>query len=115
MDDLGNKDYIIFAKMKGISKTRLFFMYELRSVLVMVLEKLPLQIIVSVSASVLIESLYSVPGIGNLLVTSIKMMDNNLVQALILLISICGVILYFISDMLMLIINPRIKINGDFR
>lgn len=62
-----------------------------------------------ITGSIYIESLYSIPGMGGLLVDAIQRQDNPVVQALVLLFSSLGIIGLFLGDVAMALVDPRIK------
>lgn len=112
MVDEENKDYVKFATSKGIKKKTLIRTHILRNALVPLAQYIPVQILLTISGSLIIESLYSIPGMGGLLVDAIKEMDNNLVQILVMIFSILGVVGVFLGDLLMALIDPRIKFTS---
>ena len=65
----------------------------------------------TISGSLVIESLYSIPGMGGLLVEAIQEMDNSLVQVLVILYSALGVLGVFLGDILMVLLDPRIRLT----
>ena len=71
----------------------------------------PLQMLLTISGSLVIESLYSIPGMGGLLVEAIQEMDNSLVQVLVILYSTLGVLGVFLGDILMVFLDPRIRLT----
>ena len=68
-------------------------------------------ILFTIAGSIYIESLYSIPGMGGLLVDVIQRQDNSLVQALVLIYSSIGIIGLFLGDILMAIFDPRINLQ----
>jgi oligopeptide transport system permease protein len=70
---------------------------------------LPASILYTIAGSIYIESLYSIPGMGGLLVDTIQRQDNPIVQALVLIFSSIGIIGLFLGDVLMAVFDPRIK------
>ena len=66
--------------------------------------------LLTISGSLVIESLYSIPGMGGLLVEAIQEMDNSLVQVLVILYSALGVLGVFLGDILMVLLDPRIRL-----
>ena len=62
----------------------------------------------AVAGSIYIESLYSVPGMGGLLVNVIQRQDNTMVQALVLIYSAIGIVGLLLGDLLMCALDPRI-------
>ena len=76
-------------------------------------QNLPASILFTISGSLYIESLYSIPGTGGLLVNAIKVQDNNLVQALVLMYAVISVIGMLLGDILMAVCDPRIKLYSE--
>ena len=105
-----NKDYVKFARAKGNTEGRITFGHMLRNALVPMAQNLPASILLTISGSIYIESLYSIPGMGNLLLSAITRQDNPLVQALVLIYSSLGIFGLLLGDLLMVICDPRIKL-----
>lgn len=110
MVDEENKDYVKFAVSKGLPWKRVMRGHVLRNALVPLVQYFPQQILLTIAGSLLIESIYSIPGMGGLLVSAIRQQDNPLVQALVLLYSVLGVVGVFLGDLLMVLVDPRIKL-----
>ncbi len=113
MVDEENRDYVKFATSKGLSKKRVMRSHVLRNALVPLVQYFPQQILLTIAGSLLIESIYSIPGMGGLLVNAIRQQDNPLVQALVLLYAVLGVLGVFLGDLLMVFVDPRIKLEGS--
>ncbi len=111
MVDEINKDYIKLARAKGMSNKAVMMKHVLRNAFVPMAQYLPASVLFTISGSIYIESLYSIPGMGGLLVDAIQRQDNTLVQALVLIFSTLGIIGLFLGDVLMAIIDPRIKLE----
>ena len=111
MVDETNKDYVKLATAKGLSGNRVFFTHVFRNAFVPLIQYLPTSFLNTVIGSIYIESLYSVPGMGGLLVQVIKKSDNTMVQGIVLLYATVGVIGLLLGDILMTIIDPRISLN----
>ena len=109
VDEL-NKDYIRLAKAKGLSSATIMVKHVLRNAFVPMAQYLPASVLFTISGSIYIESLYSIPGMGGLLVDAISRQDNTLVQALVLIFSSLGIIGLFLGDLAMAIVDPRIKL-----
>jgi oligopeptide transport system permease protein len=108
VDEL-NKDYIKLARAKGLSNKVIMVKHVLRNAFVPMAQYLPASILYTIAGSIYIESLYSIPGMGGLLVDTIQRQDNPIVQALVLIFSSVGIIGLFLGDVLMAIFDPRIK------
>jgi oligopeptide transport system permease protein len=110
VDEL-NKDYIKLARAKGMSNKEIMTKHVLRNAFVPMAQYLPASILYTIAGSIYIESLYSIPGMGGLLVDTIQRQDNTIVQALVLIYSSLGIISLFLGDILMAIFDPRIKLD----
>jgi len=110
VDEL-NKDYVKLARAKGLKNSRIMISHVLRNAFVPMIQYLPSAILYTIAGSIYIESLYSIPGMGGLLVDVIQRQDNTLVQALVLIYSSIGIFGLFIGDILMAILDPRIKLQ----
>jgi oligopeptide transport system permease protein len=108
VDEL-NKDYIKLARAKGLSNSTIMVKHVLRNAFVPMAQYLPTTLLYTISGSIYIESLYSIPGTGGLLVTAIQRQDNPLVQALVLIYSSIGIVGLLLGDILMALFDPRIK------
>ncbi len=111
MVDQLNQDYIRLAKAKGLSSTQVAFGHILRNAFIPMSQSLPTSILFTISGSLYIESLYSIPGMGGLLITAIQRQDNTLVQAMVLLYSAMSVLGMLLGDLLMIVVDPRIKLT----
>jgi len=110
VDEL-NKDYVKLARAKGLDSKKIMVRHVFRNAFVPMAQYLPATILFTIAGSIYIESLYSIPGMGGLLVEVIKRQDNTLVQALVLIYSSIGIVGLFLGDILMAIFDPRIKLE----
>ncbi len=110
MVDEENRDYVKFATAKGLARGRVMRGHILRNALVPLVQYFPQQVLLTIAGSLLIESIYSIPGMGGLLVNAIRQQDNPLVQALVLLYAVLGVAGVFLGDLLMALVDPRIRL-----
>ncbi len=111
MVDESTKDYVKLAKAKGVSENKIMTRHIFRNAFVPLVQYLPTSFLNTVIGSIYIESLYSVPGMGGLLVDVIKKNDNNMVQAIVLLYATVGVIGLLLGDICMVAADPRISLN----
>lgn len=110
VDEL-NKDYIKLARAKGMKNSAIMSKHVVRNAFVPMAQQLPANILLTISGSIYVESLFSIPGMGGLLVTAIQRQDNTLVQALVLIYSSIGILGLFLGDILMASFDPRIKLD----
>ena len=94
-----------------MKNSSIMYGHVVRNAFVPVVQYLPANILLTISGSIYIESLFSIPGMGGLLVTAIQRQDNTLVQALVLIYSIIGILGLFLGDIMMAILDPRIKLD----
>lgn len=116
MVDESRKDYIMLARIKGANENRIMFRHIFRNSFVPMAQYIPTSFLNTVIGSIYIESLYSIPGMGGLLVDVIKRQDNAMVQGIVLLYACVGVIGLILGDLMMVMLDPRIsfvKKGGD--
>ncbi len=111
MIDEINKDYVKLARAKGLKNRDIMVKHVLRNAFVPMGQYLPSAILFTIAGSIYIESLYSIPGMGGLLVDAIQRQDNTLVQALVLIYSSIGIFGLFLGDIFMAALDPRIKLD----
>ena len=109
MVDESNKDYIRLARAKGVPNGTISRSHVFRNAFVPLVQYIPNSILFTLMGSLYVESLYSVPGMGGLLVTAIKRQDNTLVQALVLIYAVISILGLLFGDILMGIVDPRIS------
>mgnify|MGYP000018234318 CR=1 FL=1 len=110
MIDEVNKDYIKLARVKGLSTQKIMTRHVLRNAFVPLAQYLPASLLFTIGGSLLVERFFSVPGMGPLLTDAINRYDTNVVQTLVILYATLGVIGVFLGDVLMMIIDPRIRL-----
>src|SRR5882724_7638568 len=104
-----NADFVRTARSKGMSETRVVRWHVVRNVAVIVLTTLGLQFGTLMGQAVVVEKLFSWPGIGSLLVDSVFQRDIPAVQGCILLIVLFFLIVNLLVDVACAAIDPRIK------
>ena len=109
MVDEANKDYIRLARAKGVPNGKISRRHVFRNAFVPLVQYIPNSILFTLMGSLYVESLYSIPGMGGLLVTAIKRQDNTLVQALVLIYAVISILGLLFGDILMGIVDPRIS------
>ncbi len=111
MVDEMNKDYVTLARAKGVSSKRIIRSHIFRNAFVPLVQYLPTSFLITLMGSIYVESLYSVPGMGGLLVDVIQRQDNTVVQALVLIYASISIVGLLIGDLLMAVVDPRISLN----
>ena len=116
MVDESRKDYVMLARIKGANENRIMFRHVFRNSFVPLAQYIPTSFLNTVIGSIYIESLYSIPGMGGLLVDVVKKQDNAMVQGIVLLYACVGVIGLLLGDLMMVVLDPRINLvkkGGD--
>ena len=111
MVDQLNSDYVKLAMAKGVSRRNIMYKHVFRNAFVPMLQQLPSSFLLTIMGSIYIESLFSIPGMGGLLIDVIKRQDNTMVQALVLIYACMGIIGLLLGDILMALGDPRIKLD----
>jgi len=109
MVDEMNKDYVRLARAKGVSDKKIMMKHVFRNAFVPMIQYIPTSLLYTISGSIYIESLYSIPGMGGLLVDVIGRQDNPMVQSIVMLYSCIGIVGLLLGDLLMGLIDPRIS------
>lgn len=103
------KDYIRTAHAKGLSGRRVVWRHASKNLLIPVISLIGLQIGYLLSATALVEVVFSWPGLGSLIVQSILTRDVPLAQGCVLLIVLVYVLVNAAADLLQLALDPQIK------
>jgi len=111
MVDEMNKDYVRLARAKGVDSKKITMRHVFRNAFVPMIQYIPTSLLYTVGGSIYIESLYSIPGMGGLLVEVIQRQDNPMVQAIVMIYSCIGIVGMLLGDILMAVIDPRISLT----
>ena len=103
------QDYIRTARAKGAGEKRVIFGHALKNALLPVITSLGLKFGGMLGGTILIESVFALPGIGTLVVNSIRMKDIPLVMASVIFLAVLFCVILLIVDVIYALIDPRIK------
>ena len=107
------QDYVTLAKAKGLSRLAVVMRHVLRnSMIPLVTIMLPLTAAV-VTGTLVVETIFSIPGLGEQFVRSIFEKDFPIIMGTTILYSLLFVVSYFLQDILYGIIDPRIRVAGN--
>lgn len=104
--------YVITARAKGISEMRVFLGHILKNVLLPIITMAASSTISLISGSVIIENIFSLPGIGNYLLKAIKMKDFPVILGFVFLLAFLVVIINLITEILYMILDPRVRLGA---
>lgn len=105
------EDFIELCRMKGMTERRVIYKHAMRNSFLPIATTLPLVLGWAVAGSVVIETVFSWPGLGLLMIESIQRNDYPVVQACFLLIAVLTIAGNFVADLLYGVLDPRIVYN----
>ncbi len=110
MLDVLNQDYVRTAESKGVAPYRVIVRHALRNALVPIVTVIGLTIASLMGGAVVTETVFSIPGVGRLVVQSVLRRDYPVIQAAILLVATIYVVVNLAVDLLYVWVDPRIRV-----
>ncbi|MBF2424086.1 oligopeptide ABC transporter permease [Listeria welshimeri] len=110
--DVFASDYVLLAKAKGNSRTEVAVKHAIRNALIPLITVLGPLSVALMTGSLVIENIYSIPGIGSQFVSSIQMNDYPVIMGTTLLFAAMLVLVILVVDILYGLIDPRIRVSG---
>lgn len=101
-------DYITFAAAKGLPRHRILFLHVLKNALAPAVSVAAIEIGAMLGGNMIVETIFSWPGVGRLVVEAIFDRNYPLVQAAVLLYAVFYALLNFAADLLYRVLNPRV-------
>lgn len=109
--DFKNSDFVTTARSKGVPEKKVYSRHIFRNALLPVASFMGYDIAGLLGGSIFIEKVFAYPGMGNLFLESILRRDYAVVNALIILFSVLTVLGTLLSDIIMSLVDPRIRIK----
>jgi len=103
------REHIRAAIAKGLSPGQVYFKHALRNVLIPLVTFMGLILIQILGGTVVIESLFSLPGLGRLILSGIQGRDYPVVQGALLFVVFLAILVNFLVDLLYGLIDPRLR------
>ena len=103
-------DYVAFARAKGTNAGTILYKYGLRNASIAAVSVLGINIGFLVGGTVVIENVFGLPGLGQLMVQSILSRDFPVVQAITLIFSVIVVLVYLLTDISYAVLDPRVRL-----
>lgn len=110
--DILRNDYLDCARSKGLDENMVLIKHALRNALIPVVTVIGLQLGTIIGGSVVVETVFSWPGIGSLLINGAKMRDYPIIIYGVMLISVAVTFVNTIVDILYSVLDPRIRDNA---
>jgi peptide/nickel transport system permease protein len=101
--------YVRTARAKGLSRTRVMLGHALRNALIPIVTIIGLQLSFLVASAIVIEGVFTLPGLGRLILQSISNRDLIVVQGVVLLLAAMVVLVNSLVDVSYLLLDPRIR------
>ncbi|PHQ68930.1 MAG: ABC transporter permease [Sneathiella sp.] len=104
-------DYIRTAKAKGLNMRTILFKHGLRNAIIPVVSLLAVQLGFMLGGSVIVETIFSINGVGHLALVSIERADFPMIQGIVLTLAVLYILLTLVADILNGWLDPRIRIS----
>ena len=105
------QDYIKFARAKGLRNSRIIGVHVLKNILIPVITVVALQFGSIIAFSIVTESIFAWPGVGKLLIDSIRVLDRPVIVAFLSLIVVIFIVLNLCVDVLYSLLDPRVRLS----
>jgi peptide/nickel transport system permease protein len=109
IDTLG-QEFVEAARARGLSRRRVLLKHTMRNSILPTLTILGLGVGALLSANVIVENVFSIPGLGTLLVSSVSVRDYPVIQALVVVFAAAVVLSNLLTDLLYVVVDPRIRL-----
>jgi peptide/nickel transport system permease protein len=110
MLDVLGEDYVRTARSKGLPEGVVVFKHALRNALVPIVTVLGLTVALMIGGAVITETVFGLPGVGNLVVNAVLRRDYPVIQGALLVIAAIYVLINFLIDLLYMVVDPRVKV-----
>lgn len=110
MLDVLGEDYVRTARSKGLPESTVVLKHALRNALVPIVTVLGLTVALMIGGAVVTETVFGLPGVGNLVVNAVLRRDYPVIQGALLVIAAIYVVINFSIDLLYAVVDPRVKV-----
>jgi ABC-type dipeptide/oligopeptide/nickel transport system permease component len=105
------QDYVRTARSRGSSRSKILIHHVLKNAMIPVITFLAVSAAEIMTGSIIIEQVFTIPGVSRLLLASISNRDFPVVQAIVVVMAAWIVIVNFVADLLYQLVDPRIRIS----
>lgn len=106
-----NADYIKMGKSKGVKQSVLVFKHALRNALLPIITLIGQGFIELMAGTTVVENVFGIPGMGQLVVNSVSRRDYEVIQITVLVVAIINVVVMLAVDLIYAAVDPRVKVN----
>lgn len=107
-----NANYIKTARSKGVKERGVIYRHALRNAFLPVLTVIGQTFAGLVAGAAVLETIFNIPGVGQLIVNSVQRRDYSVIQGAVLFITVAFVFINLLVDLLYSVIDPRVRLNG---
>jgi len=111
--DVLREDFVRTARAKGLNRRQVLWRHVLRNAFVPVLTVMGLQFANLLTGTVVVENVFSLPGLGRLIFQAISNRDLLVVQNVVMLLAAAVIVINFVVDVLYAVIDPRLKVHAS--
>ena len=104
-----SEDYLITLKAKGLSNVKILFKHALKNASLPIITQVAIAFAFTLSGALVTETIFSYPGLGMWIWTSIEEWDYPALQAIFYIVSLCVIVANFLVDLIYGVIDPRIR------
>ena len=101
--------FVLFARARGLSRNSIVFKHTLRNASVPIVTVIGIQFGVLLGGAIVVETLFALPGVGRLLVTSINQRNYTVVQGGVLVVATLFIVVTLLTDVVVGLVDPRIE------
>ena len=112
MIDIHSQDFVRFARSKGLSEREISRKHIFKNAMVPLVSGIPGSIIGVISGATLTETVFAFPGMGKMLIDSVRASNNAMVVGLVFIFTALTIFSLLVGDILMTMIDPRIKLTS---
>jgi peptide/nickel transport system permease protein len=105
------QDYVKFARAKGLSERRIVMVHILKTIMIPITTVLGLELASMIAFGIVTETVFAWPGMGKLLIDSIRLLDRPVIVAYLMLTVFIIVMINFVVDVLYAVLDPRISLK----
>ena len=112
MIDLQSQDFVRFARAKGLSEQEISNKHIFKNAMVSLVSGIPASIVSVITGATLTETIFAYPGMGKMLIDSVRASNNAMVVGLVFIFTALTIFSLLVGDILMTMIDPRIKLTS---
>lgn len=107
------QDYVRFARAKGLRNSRIIGVHVLKNILIPIVTVVAMQFGSIIAFSIVTESIFAWPGVGKLLIDSIRVLDRPVIVAFLSLIVVIFILINLCVDLLYSLLDPRVRLAEE--